>query len=284
MAKDSEHTGDNGNEVKKLLRDLPRAKASPDFEARLARRMNPEDAPSRIRRLPDWLGPLRRIPAPAFSLAVVVILGGVSYYAFFRSGSMPAEQHRDLSELRQEPAKVTDQLDADNAKQKPLDKASAIVEGKGERDMQSKQKKDASADKNEEAISHPASSSAPKPAETGKDLTRAESDAKSGMTQERAQGVDESRLKKPSDEAAAQKMILTPQGANAAAAPQMEAVPGQKEDSPISAGLRKTSAMRSPQQSSESYLFKIDSVRIRDSIRADSLRRARADSMKGIKP
>src|SRR5262245_35624712 len=74
-------------ELRKVLRGLPRAKASADFEQRLARRRARHGtAGERILR---HFSPAGRIPAPAYSAAALLILGVAAYYAFFRSGNVP---------------------------------------------------------------------------------------------------------------------------------------------------------------------------------------------------
>jgi hypothetical protein len=96
--KNEEEQKDKRREVDKLLKGLQKVQASPDFEERLHRRIA-ETAAGRP--AGGWwihvFGP-RRIPALAYSLATLVLVGIVSYYAFFRSGNVPTPQ-QSLNEI-----------------------------------------------------------------------------------------------------------------------------------------------------------------------------------------
>ena len=79
-------------EVDKLLKGLPKVQASADFEERLHRRIaeTATDRPAG-----GWIKHVfgkRPIPALAYSLSTLVLVGIVSYYAFFRSGSVPTPE------------------------------------------------------------------------------------------------------------------------------------------------------------------------------------------------
>ena len=79
-------------EVDKLLKGLPKVQASADFEERLHRRIaeTATDRPAG-----GWIKHVfgtRPIPALAYSLSTLVLVGIISYYAFFRSGSVPTPE------------------------------------------------------------------------------------------------------------------------------------------------------------------------------------------------
>jgi hypothetical protein len=68
---------------------LPKVQASADFEQRLQRRLAGNvESPATGGWLGKFLAP-RRIPVFAYSLATLVLVGVVSYFAFFRSGIVP---------------------------------------------------------------------------------------------------------------------------------------------------------------------------------------------------
>jgi hypothetical protein len=72
--------------VRRLLKELPAVKASPDFEQRLLRRIK-EGAPAAA---PD--APKRRllaVPVFAYSLLTLLLVGVISYYTFYRSSDAP---------------------------------------------------------------------------------------------------------------------------------------------------------------------------------------------------
>jgi len=73
--------------VRRVLKNLPPVKATPDFEARLQRRLS---EPERPREYAWWnfIFPAR-IPAFGYSLLALAAVGIVSYYMFWRSGIAP---------------------------------------------------------------------------------------------------------------------------------------------------------------------------------------------------
>src|ERR1051325_3445927 len=88
MNEPKEHPEDQ-NSIRKLLKELPKVEASADFEKRLEQRIAGDPA---LGSQPGWFGNLlgsHRIPAFGYSLATLVLVGVVSYYAFFRSGTVP---------------------------------------------------------------------------------------------------------------------------------------------------------------------------------------------------
>ena len=98
---DSEMEAENGNghPIRKILRSLPKVKASPDFESRLLERLNPDTTRARF---PAILFHLRRIPAFAYSFVALIAVGLISYYIFFRTGQVPPELRQDDSPNREE--------------------------------------------------------------------------------------------------------------------------------------------------------------------------------------
>lgn len=81
----TEEHNDNQENIRRLLKELPKVQASPDFEQRLQRRISHETTPGWLER---FFRPAR-IPAFAYSLTTVVVVGIISYYAFFRPGTAP---------------------------------------------------------------------------------------------------------------------------------------------------------------------------------------------------
>lgn len=73
--------------LRKLLKELPMVDASPDFEMKLQRRIHQESA-AKFR----FFASLRRIPVFAYSLVTLLLVGGISYYAFFKHGSIPSQE------------------------------------------------------------------------------------------------------------------------------------------------------------------------------------------------
>ncbi len=78
---------DNGK-LRRLLRGLPQVPAGPDFESRLHRRLAKEKPTGIVAALLDRLIH-RRIPAIAFSIVTVAVLGVLSYYLYLRPGAEP---------------------------------------------------------------------------------------------------------------------------------------------------------------------------------------------------
>jgi hypothetical protein len=83
--------------VRKLLKDLPPVSASPDFEARLRRRIS---EPERARVEAGWMERFfgaRRIPAFAYSLVALLSVGVISYYMFRHEDVAPKMEFKDAS-------------------------------------------------------------------------------------------------------------------------------------------------------------------------------------------
>lgn len=81
---------DENEKLRKLLRDLPKVPARQDFEARLARRLAKGKSAGTIGELLAGLLTARRIPAFAFSLLAVALVGVISYYLYLRPSAAPA--------------------------------------------------------------------------------------------------------------------------------------------------------------------------------------------------
>ncbi|HZY09757.1 MAG TPA: hypothetical protein VFF29_01255 [Bacteroidota bacterium] len=73
----------------RLMKSLPRVKASPDFEARLQRRILEESKSRGIFGLFTKTSSLMRLPAFAYSLIALISVGLGSYYIYLRVGVSP---------------------------------------------------------------------------------------------------------------------------------------------------------------------------------------------------
>ena len=110
---------------------------------------------------------------------------------------------------------------------------------------------------------------------------------KEASTQESAEGVSESRVKKSTEPVAAQSAASLPESARHEVAKRAYALPGQKAFTAMAAPQAIAQDIKITGETSvpASFRFNADSVHIRDSIRADSLRKARIlDSLERIKP
>jgi hypothetical protein len=84
----NEHQHDSEYQrLRKLLKELPKMDASPDFEMKLQRRIH-QESEDKFR----FLDSIRRIPVFAYSLVTILLVGGISYYAFFKHGSIPSQE------------------------------------------------------------------------------------------------------------------------------------------------------------------------------------------------
>ncbi|MBI4546337.1 MAG: hypothetical protein HY707_00020 [Ignavibacteriae bacterium] len=88
---------DSHNPLRKLLKGLPKVKASEDFEARLQRRITSEESRRPI--LGRVFAP-RRIPVFAYSLVTIVAVCLISYYVFFRTGNVPMPTEQEIPATR----------------------------------------------------------------------------------------------------------------------------------------------------------------------------------------
>lgn len=86
---DAMHHDEEQNPVRRALNSLPDVRASKDFEMRLNRRIGKEDKVTLRQSIWERLFG-SRVPAYALSLAAIVAVGLVAYYAFMRSGITPA--------------------------------------------------------------------------------------------------------------------------------------------------------------------------------------------------
>lgn len=108
------------NPVRKLLKDLPEMKASPDFEQRLQRRIVQEETAKEVRILGKLFRP-RYVPVFSYSLVALVAVGVVSYYVFMRT-----EMHPPSSMPLREPSAPAEQktgVPSQNAQPQSEDKA-----------------------------------------------------------------------------------------------------------------------------------------------------------------
>ncbi len=97
MDESQEHNNEPRS-TKKLLSNLPKIQASPDFEERLYQRISQE---TRSQISTGWLKNTflpQRMPVFAYSLTALVLVGVVSYYSFFRSGIVPKSDQLMLQE------------------------------------------------------------------------------------------------------------------------------------------------------------------------------------------
>ncbi len=78
------------NPVRRVLKSLPTVSAKEDFETRLRRRIaGKAEAPESESAWEKMFG--SRVPAYALSLAAVIAVGLVAYYAFLRTGDGPSD-------------------------------------------------------------------------------------------------------------------------------------------------------------------------------------------------
>jgi hypothetical protein len=78
MSKQHDTHDDNQHPLRKLLQGLPKVAAAPDFDERLQRRVAAMEDRDRA----TWFQ--RCIPAFAYSVLTLVVVGVISYYAFLR--------------------------------------------------------------------------------------------------------------------------------------------------------------------------------------------------------
>lgn len=93
QANNNKHSEDD-SPVRKLLRKLLPVPASDDFERRLQRRIAVERE-QRLKKVPFYRRPL---PAIAYSVATILVVSLVSYYAFLREGvpTVPTLEERPV--------------------------------------------------------------------------------------------------------------------------------------------------------------------------------------------
>jgi hypothetical protein len=257
----SDKYDDSEERVRKYLHDLPRVKAKPDFEQRLARKLA-EPAPPTSGMF-AWLNASGRIPLPVYSAAALVLLAIVSYYAFFRSGALPTPPITS-DEISSEPAAPLDKPTG------PSGKDEVPVAGKVDEHERGKQASGGD-QKRKEAVYREQ-----KPAEPVQRQQAVELSQERGLTQQSAQGVSMSRLKKGNKEVAAEESVRLQEAP--ATAPTVNAAPGQKAFAPQA---QAKSVQAAPYAVTvETFRAALDSVHIKDSLRADSLRKAKLDSLK----
>ena len=95
MDSTANHNKENHDSLRKLLKELPLAKTSADFEERLQRRIAGGKHPRSV-----WgsIFTPRHVPAFAYSLVALAVVGVVGYYAFFRAGVTPIQQKQPTVE------------------------------------------------------------------------------------------------------------------------------------------------------------------------------------------
>jgi len=269
----SDKYDDSEERVRKVLRDLPRVKAGPDFEQRLARRVAGADPKGRASTM--FSG---RIPVPAYSAAAILILAVVSYYAFFRSGALPTPPITP-DEIGSEPAAPPAPVNKPAGPAGKDELSAALKEDDREGDKQSsagvrKSKEEVGSAPTRApraAVEHGQNAKAPAQSQQSVELKQ-----KMERTQQSAEGVSTSGLKKESQEDAAEESVGLQTAP--AAAPSVSTAPGQKSFAPQ---MQRNSVQASPYSvTTEIFKSALDSVHIKDSLRADSLRRARLDSLK----
>jgi hypothetical protein len=255
----SDTDDDSEEKVRKALRDLPRVRAKPDFEQRLARKIA-KNVRQDVRQDSILSYLTSRIPTSAYSAAGLVVLAIVSYYAFFRSGAIPP------------PPVASDEISSASPKPTAPNGKDELA---GARKDDERQKK-LSAPRDE-----PARAPQIKSAEPAHAQASAEQSQERGRTQESAEGVSKSRVYKEEKQEALRESANLPEApANAAPANAAPAnvAPGQKTSAPQG---QVQSMKASPYPvTAESYLATRDSLHIKDSLRADSLRKAKLDSLK----
>ena len=125
----TEHHDDNEYErLRKLLKELPKAGASKNFEANLQRRIQYSLSDGYRNGFLGFLAPLRRVPTLAYSLVTLLLVGGISYYAFFKHGSIPSQEQSPPDRgVILIPEKSTTVIPADTVREK---RAGAAVDTK----------------------------------------------------------------------------------------------------------------------------------------------------------
>jgi len=204
-----------------------------------------------------------------------VILAIVSYYAFFRSGALPTPPVTS-DEISSEPAAPPDKTIGPAGKD---ELSAAWKEDAHERDKQV-----SGGDRKRTEVGHDNLAKAPpaamhreqKPAEAVQRQQAVELSQERGHTQQSAQGVSMSRLKKGVKEDAAEGSVKFQEAP--ANAPTVNFAPGQKAFAPQA---QTRSVQAAPYAVTvETFKAALDSVHIKDSLRADSLRKAKLDSLK----
>lgn len=267
---------DEHDPVRKLLKQLPPVKASSDFEQRLQRRISSGEVKSESEGFIDKLFRPSRLPAFVYSLATVIVLGTIAYYAFRNAGITPAENIASLQ---------------DKEKISPLPPS----EKRAPENVVQNQKKEISgnADEKRELLSGKTVNLP----ENGKDKIRdtrslqkiiqqppeaIRADAQSkAMSQETASSVND-QVSSPSagavtnslsvQERTEEKNAAVYEAGKAAEVRAVQSAPVVNAPSQIMMPMMKQKSIMQYQQSVSSRL---DSAAIKDSLRLDSLRRIR---------
>lgn len=98
MSNEPSHNEDHP-ELRKLLKALPKKTASADFEMRLQRRLNEGKSSTQSETFFGKLFDSFRVPAFAYSLMTLLVVGTISYYAFFRDTGSPRLPEREIPVL-----------------------------------------------------------------------------------------------------------------------------------------------------------------------------------------
>ncbi|MBI3189140.1 MAG: hypothetical protein HYZ33_00680 [Ignavibacteriales bacterium] len=120
---------DGQEEVSKVLKELPRVNASPDFEARLQRKITEPFRKPERKRLFDFLFFPQRVPVFATSILALMAVSVISYYIFVKSGGEPQVQ-MSKQEVEQIPAQS--EINQENKSLSPTEISSTISEQKAE--------------------------------------------------------------------------------------------------------------------------------------------------------
>lgn len=293
MNKPDEHNGQDDREVKKLLGNLRRIGAAEDFEQRLAGRIRKERSPSPFRMTVEKFG--MPLPAFSYSLATIIVLGIVSYYTLFRSGTIRVNDQSFRSESAKEIASAPRDGYAEEkggASKKKEDQSEAQPSGSGRFDGQGAPRLTSVEEHLRSAVEMDKPQTTPSAGMESKDnrqdlqsLSRQSQIKNEVSRQEVAEGIAKSRIKEaeaPSPAAQNAPSISQPAAGVhvlSKAAPGKQSVSQQTFSSPATQNMKMPVA--------ESISFSVaspDSIHLRDSLRLDSLRRARADSLKHIRP
>ena len=266
-----------GEKVKRTLQSAPRIKAAPDFEERLFRRIEAERNETRK---PSFLGSLFtawRVPSIAYSIATLVILGVVVYTAFFRSGSLPTQEM--ISGERQE-SPVNKPI-ANGQPPSAVSPSSAIPStSQAQKDDGMKESGEIQRAKAPLSSGTPQSQSVQPGRQDGmNELKKAQADGgrQAGNAQQQAEGVSAVRMQNAEESAAQAVQLSTKEKTDSAVRSIQNLSPGQTYTPHATMESRKVEPYLYRTVSAQEMYY--DSLRRLDSLRADSIKRARLDSL-----
>ncbi len=290
----NKHDNDNAS-VRKALKESRRVKASPDFEARLQRRIAESREVPALSRFWESVRLPNRIPAFAYSLATVVVLSVASYYVFFRTGDVPKQEspRASIAEKLEKPTNVPESgADRDRSQTKEESEIRQIPIEKGlaaAKPAETERKKQEPAAAGREMQNAPLSVPAPTPRTDEAAKAAVQEIQSEGAKSKDAKWADQRKgavlrgMQDAIDTAAGNVEFQAAPISRQVAAPQQ---PLQKQTTvpPMTTGpsapqqqVRKLDNFRSAERD-EGPL----SARIKDSLRVDSLKRIKhiADSLK----